>query len=350
MKALIVGGNFGDEPKESKIIRQAYKELKMIPDKNVTLINGGTEEQLKDILSQTTNFDLIIWMPNVSNDMKGYFPKKKKGAVLICSKVMRKGTTEIDAVSRIFKFSGNAVITIDTTNPKFEFKLIDALGNVWTNTVFVRDIVRYILQLYEWTGKSLRINTSKTSQVNTIACLPKLLEINKFVSQQCQKSFGERFFGNLSTRCTKLFPSSRLTDNTFLMSARNSNKDFLGVEDMILINGTFEYSGERKPSVDAPVQISIYNKFPNINFMIHGHAYIKNAIYTKKYRPCGDVFEADEVWITITEKYPSGVESLVNKEAVNLKNHGFLLMAETIKGLEEMVIMAIFEAKGIEGI
>ena len=53
-------------------------------------------------------------MPNIDNEEEKQYPIKKKGSVLICSKVMREGYKPIDAISRIFKMQGNAVIAIYT--------------------------------------------------------------------------------------------------------------------------------------------------------------------------------------------------------------------------------------------
>ena len=73
---------------------------------------------------------------------------KKRGSVLIVTKRMRSDTTEIDALSRIFKFGGNAVICISAVGAtgltRFSFKLIDALGNVWVED---RDIAMLIARI-----------------------------------------------------------------------------------------------------------------------------------------------------------------------------------------------------------
>lgn len=70
-------------------------------------------------------------MPNISNENIKQYPKKSIGNVLIVSKVMREGYTDIDAINRIFKMHENAVIAIYNDSNIFRFKLIDALGNVW---------------------------------------------------------------------------------------------------------------------------------------------------------------------------------------------------------------------------
>jgi hypothetical protein len=101
IQTLIVGGNFGDEPKSSSVVTKIANQLEI-----TEVINGGT----LDSLPHEMNMDLILWMPNITNESPKQYPKKGNGNVLICSKVMRDGYTVIDAVSRIFKMRGNAVI------------------------------------------------------------------------------------------------------------------------------------------------------------------------------------------------------------------------------------------------
>lgn len=60
MEIIIVGGNFG-VPKESSIIRKISDISKISK-----VINGGIE---KDLPSEI-NEDLIIWMPNIPNEIE----------------------------------------------------------------------------------------------------------------------------------------------------------------------------------------------------------------------------------------------------------------------------------------
>jgi hypothetical protein len=46
-----------------------------------------------------------------------------------------------------------------------------------------------------------------------------------------------------------------------------------------------KYYGNKKPSVDTPVQLMIYQNAPAINYMIHGHYYVYGAPFTKSFYP-----------------------------------------------------------------
>ncbi len=99
MRTIIVGGDT-DTGRESSIVKQLHD---IVPWSHIH--NGELPKQIN-------GFDLTIWMPNISNEEPKDYPKKDKGSVLICSKVMRNGYTHIDSVSRIFKMHGHAVIEI----------------------------------------------------------------------------------------------------------------------------------------------------------------------------------------------------------------------------------------------
>ena len=151
MKRLVVGGDFGVE-KKSTIARLLATEL------FADVYNGGTIEQLDNAKNMIVDYDLVVWMPNINNEVPKQYPVKKKGSVLICSKVLREGTSVGDAVARIFKMNANAVIAIDTSKEHYVFKLIDALGNMWIETEVVDELGKAIEKLAYWTKASKRKN------------------------------------------------------------------------------------------------------------------------------------------------------------------------------------------------
>jgi ribulose-5-phosphate 4-epimerase/fuculose-1-phosphate aldolase len=105
----------------------------------------------------------------------------------------------------------------------------------------------------------------------------------------------------------------------------------------LLEDGSIEYYGESKPSVDTPIQISLYKDFPHVNYMIHGHTYVEGAEFTDNYFPCGDMREYYETRVLINQ--PFGV--------LNLVNHGFFMYADTLENLEEMVDKMVFMERNV---
>lgn len=349
MKVSIIGGNFGDNPKQSSIINKMSSSFSLLKNdvQSIIMYNGGNLDSLPEILID----DLVIWMPNIDNENRKQYPNKKNGTVMICSKVMREGYTNVDAVSRVFKMHANAVIAIYDNNGIKEFKLIDALGNIWIKTTDISILINAIIGFYYFTKKAVRINSKQLNSIippitNFISDIEKItkfrydlhefIQINNSLASYIQLTCGDRFFGNLSTRCQKLFPTAKCETTLMHVSPRNSDKKYLEVEDFVpcyyINDNEIGYYGDKKPSVDSPVQLKIYNNFPDINFMIHGHAFIENTSETKNYCLCGDLNEYDEIKNLITS----------NVGGINLKNHGFLIYADTIENLKKYVFKLNF--------
>lgn len=355
MKVLIVGGGPG---KDSGVITKITRLFSELPETDLVVSCNGYNPGRDDV--DTKGYDLILWWPDIDNAEEKIYPVKDQGAVLVCSKMMRALTTRTDAVSRIFKMHGNAVVAISLppakagcescirnckgTHPSccqetgwhdyyyggpFQFELIDALNNTWRKTTDLSKLVQMIVDLYKWTKESKRRSLKQNMAVD--AALDKLpmeeigefMQLNRGLALKVAEGCGNRFFGNFSTRCTKLFPSTRKGKDYFFFSPRNVDKRYLEPSDVVLCDHEYYY-GDRKPSVDTPVQLELYKHFPNINWMIHGHAYIKDAFMTDFYCPCGDMREVDEVVKLV---------SATGSARVNLLNHGFILMSKTLKGM-----------------
>jgi hypothetical protein len=228
----------------------------------------------------------------------------------------------------------NAVIEIYKKRDRVYFQLVDALGNTWgVKTDSIKSLCKNIKNLYNWTKRSKRISLTKISDNSlnmgcmklNVGTVEDFIIINNRLAQECAIGCGNRYFGNYSTRCTKLFPSMRSNGPYyFLFSPRNTDKRYVTPSDLVTVNDMNQYFGS-KPSVDTPIQLEVYKTFENINFMIHGHAYIKSAPFTNKYFPCGDLREVDEIC------------KLTNRgfKTINLKKHGFLIMAESLNDFDK---------------
>ena len=344
-KGLIVGGNFSDgfgEQKSSSVISQLSNHLKLDE------FNSGLISDIEKYANNLQGYDLVIWAPNVNNEVEKIYPKKAPGSVLICSKVLRENRDFGDAIARIFKMNGNAVITIESAEKPFVFNLIDALGNVWCRTTDLKELALKIEGLYNWTKASIRTGSKEVEFISEELFpmeLKELCQVVKDVADKVENERGGRYFGNVSTRCGKMFPSFRSEYDIVLMSGRNVSKSRISPEDFVytkLVDGKVLYHGEKKPSVDTPIQLSLYKQCKNINFLIHGHAYIDNADYTDHYFPCGDLRELTAV----IDKVNPDAKSIV----LNLKNHGFIIGADSMDQLKKIVAESVFKHRqvGIE--
>lgn len=345
MKTLIVGGDFGLVPKASKIL----DELAYSITGPKVVHNGGNLFELEALAEAAKNYSVIIWMPNIINSVAKIYPKKSTGAILIISKAIKGQQTIGDAVSRIFKLHANAVIAITSArllkenqpdDIRYTFQLLDALGNSWASTQQIQRISIAINDLVQWTGQSTRQATVFSPEImqhkeNIVDLTPFFSAVHK-VAAKVENERGGRYFGNASTRCEFTFPTAKLDDNLILVSGRSTPKDKLSIDDMIYTKlnqqDTLYYGiQDTKPSVDTPIQLQLYAKYPLVRYMIHGHAYIQGAPMTEKYFPCGDLRELDQLTKVIDAAlfYPNFV--------VNIKNHGFLIGTSTIAAMQSIV-------------
>ena len=321
---LIVGGTFANVPKASSVIKKLAANIRSKFER-VTVINGGTIDEIQNI--SVRGYRLIIWMPNLSNEIEKVYPQKDIGAVLICSKVIHDNLTIGDAVSRIFVMQANAVIAITSENKTFHFNMVDALGNTWVKTSDLIQLTEDIKNFYEWSSNSTRIPSIRDIRLPLHTVTPELTElcnVVKSIADKVESERGGRYFGNVSTRCEKLFPSM-IDKECAIVSARNIKKNRLTEDDFVtvkLISETvfFNSSILAKPSVDSAIQLRIYREFPELKYMIHGHAYIENAPFTDMYYPCGDLREAYEIWKLFKN----------NHFVINLKHHGFIIAANNM--------------------
>jgi ribulose-5-phosphate 4-epimerase/fuculose-1-phosphate aldolase len=340
MKVLLVGGNFAGRtgiPKPSGVVEKLGEALK--EDVSVDVVNGGDVWELESL--DLNPYDLVIWMANVDNSQPKKYPTKRKGSVMVISKRMTRGRTELDAVARIFGMQANAVIGIKPDGEQFSFKLMDALGNLWVETEDIKELATAVMSFMKWNSSSRRVGTHRVEPEH----LSEVVELNKVVADKFE-AVKSRYFGNVSTRCMKMSPTSRSCEGDgklIFVSKRNVSKQRLTTEDMIPVlqkdfneNGSdpLKYFGKDKPSVDTPIQMYLYKVFPEINHMIHGHAYIKGAPHTEHYYPCGDLRETKCVQELI-EKI--NWDRTAWHGAINLKNHGFLIFADTLEHLERIV-------------
>lgn len=336
MNTLFVGYRFKEFIENSFI--QKESEIDILFDQSLIL---EVENPPK-----TTGYDLVIWDSNLPVE-------KDKGSVLICV-----GNDNIgESLSRVFRIKANAVIYIKDNL----YELVDALGNLWCRTSDGVELLNNILKLYKWTKSSIRRQSMKSDvylpyDVNSIEPeLNKFCDIIKQVSDSVEKERGGRYFGNASTRCSKMFPSVRSKyeedkkssgyHQYILVSKRNIPKDKIKPNDFVVTRyggaGDFPhrilYFGEDKPSVDTPSQIELYREFPKINYMIHGHAYISseflglNLIHsTDKYCSCGDLREVQEI-----KKYIHHEDC--DFFIINLINHGFIIATDTLEQMKSIV-------------
>lgn len=344
---LIVGGTFDKKGgKRSYIVGLLARYLRC------DAINGGTLEDLYSFRPQGE--DILIWMPKLDNEEDKILPRLKvmnPKMILVSSKVvvMTKNIPSgsnysmFELVTRAIDSKSNLCIIINHSKLSihkqrtFEFSLIDPLGNIFCKrqdiTSFTFTLQARLLQLSQTKRiPSIQLNTSNSPYqepdhqvsidfINLVRTYAERFEMYIMANNP------NRFLGNASTRCQSGFPSMRVTPKSILVSKRNINKTNITKDDFVEVSLFSEtqvlYKGNNKPSVDTPIQIALYNHFPKINYIIHGHCYIKDAPFTQSKVPCGDLREIQEI-LNITDSKDTCFET------INLLGHGCLIMSDSI--------------------
>lgn len=350
MEILIVGGTFDrNGGKPSKIIDALAKsvidftmdESNGLNPLRVSVINGGNLSELTD--SDSINFreyDALFWAPNISNDEAKIIPdiKSRNPKLLLISskRVVEKEYTEADIIGRLLKTKSNLGLMITKPGDRYHFKLLDPLGNCYSDRDNIADVATAMMarvqKIYRMTrNPSKNIGEARDFQIN-----PAFVEFIKHSASEFTKHVNavnpNRLLGNASTRCMFGFPAER-TEGRMFVTQRNIDKQLIDTNGFVEINpdeeSVVEFYGDKKPSVDTPIQIRLFNYYPNINYMVHGHVYVEGAKTTHSKVPCGYLEEFDE----IVALYPDRNEKAF---AVNLRGHGCMLLAETVEDLWKM--------------
>lgn len=360
-KILFVGGNWDlNGGKISKIVDEFAKYLP-----NATVYNGGNYNDLNKILESCIHYDIVLWWANVPNELPKIRNVKDVNykSMLVSSKrnIDNKYSFQ-DLLQRSFALKSNLTIEFSKNDDLYSMKLFDPLGNVWYEGTSIKECSEELLDRLNFI-KNITRESTISSEENigalawffnmfkeeiykseldpTIPIKKEFLNIvrdyaSKFAEATFQTKDVKRFLGNASFRCPKGFPSFR--DGKYIfVSKRNVNKEFIGIEEFVpvyLENSKIYYCGENKPSVDAPIQVRMYEKLPNINYMIHSHCYIDGAPYTQKALPCGAIEEIDEIAKLLEEYYNN--DYYKDFYLMNLIGHGSIMMSKNPEQLRNI--------------
>lgn len=364
-KVLFVAGNFDDDSgRMSGFANKLCLALKN-EDFDMHLFNGGLYSELNGIVNSVTDYNIVIWMPNVPNDKPKLVELIKKvnpSAILVTSKRNDADRYDFRAmVARALKNKSNLFIEFNSVDSGVVSSLFDPLGNCYVNkTLSIPELASILNKRLKELLNFTRVPSTKIGYLKE-----KLVEtedMKKFFAyakdhatkfhEIIHGGHSDRFVGNLSFRCTFGFPSFR-SDNLVFVTKRNIDKREIDVDSFVgvllgMSEGNIKYFGDSKPSVDTPIQVELYHMFPNMKWMMHSHVYIKDAPFTESIVPCGSLEEVNEI-VDAAAKLGDNLNEVV----VNLKGHGSIVMSENVetfngklseryisRGLPEMVSMS----------
>lgn len=330
MNKYIVGGTFdSDGGQPSSVVHVMAKNLQ-----NYKVINGGYIDDLYRF--RPHGIDILIWMPNVDNSEDKILPRLKvmnpKMMLISSKRIDRRNYTDFNVIVGAIKSKSNLCIRIDKSDNRFSFDILDPLGNSFGSTDNIDVMVNILNRRIDELKKVSRMSTQQAefdpfpdSNSVSYGFLSTVQHFGQRFAEIIKAENPDRFLGNASTRCEFGFPSEKRDDH-ILISKRNINKETICSDDFVKTystkNGIF-YVGKCKPSVDAPIQLKLYDYYKKINYIIHGHCYIEGANYTRIKLPCGDLREFNE----IKKLHRSDVDFATT----NIFGHGCLIMCNDLK-------------------
>ncbi len=345
---IIAGTWDGEGGKRSKIADLIFNGItKSGVFEETYFENGGSYGQLSllspdEIALLGRKDQVIIWMPNVPNhlpklrNIKELYPK----SILVSSK--RNTDNEYafqDIIAHALSRKSNLIIEFNRSSveKKIVARLLDPLGNQWYSGSDMEELGVVIAKRAKQLIAITRMATIQSPEAPYE--LKASHELNAFIDdvRDAGEKFSElirpangitRFLGNASFRCESGFPSFRTSEGMIYISKRNVDKTNMNLDSFVHVgmhNGKVWYRGENKPSVDTPIQLSLYNMLPHIRYMIHSHVYVEDAPFTKQMIPCGGMQEVKEILWLIMEKELKHISSF----AVNLKGHGSIIFMQS---------------------
>lgn len=343
IKVLYIAGFFDDHNRRSsKIGEQIFKAVNL-PD--AEYYNGGSFQELSQILEQIKKYQLIFWFADVPNDkpkLVKEIKRRHKACVLITSKRNLEGKyTFLDLIFHAIGIKSNLFVEFSKKGEKYQGRVIDPLGNVFFNYNDDFGLVGKVLrkradELLDYT----RVFSERLGDELEIPDEKEFFELIKKYADVFHKLIhphpeaANRFFGNASFRCERGFPSFKVDDLIFV-SRRNVDKRAIDKNAFVAVKQELpvRYFGDNKPSVDTPIQIKLYDYFSSVRYMLHSHAYVEKAPFTSRIVPCGAIEEANEIIDIFPDK------NKVNF-SVNLKGHGSLILVDRVEHLRGVPYIA----------
>lgn len=353
MKMLLTAGTWNKElnsdgtyGKESHLIAKMYNLLLNEKDFDIDYFNGGRYEDLENLVNTAGNYEIILWMANVPNDLSKVRDVKKVNplALVVGSKRNHYDYEKEDLeytfgqiLNKSLMQRNNMTIEFSKLKGKDKIKmmLFDPLGTSWYDGYDINSLLSIMLKRIRFILKTKR---EKTYGINKTVKIPKHENFFKYVREVAevfQKTIEHdqgitRLLGNASFRYNnQIYVSERDVDKALIDESKFIN--------IFMKDEKVYYYGDKKPSKDAVVQIRLYNKLSNINYIVHSHCYVKGGYFTNIPVPCGALDEIDEVMKVIETYYNNDLSREEYK--INLKGHGCLILANNLELLENNTFM-----------
>lgn len=347
------GKEFNSKIEDNVVVRTIKKNYT-----DVDIFNGGDTDKILETVEKG-NYNIVFWFVKDIDDDTVLFRIKQtnfKIILIVCETIGNEPF--MAALGQIFKVKINLLFLYD----EGIFKCIDPLGNLWYEGKSIEECIQKSVDRINFLNGIKRESTIQADEeIGSLAWYfnqfkqeyvqnnditkeevdeSELLELVKkyakvYTKETTHSDDVEKVLANPGFRCIKGLPSFRHRDVIYVTKRTITNM-YIENEDfvpMISKEGQLYYQGNSKPTVDSPIQIKLYEHFPNINYILHSHCYIDGAVFTSKNYPCGAIEEVEEILRTIQEAYKTFDKDFY---VVNLVGHGSYAMGRTVKDLENI--------------
>lgn len=336
LKVLLVGGTFsegGGHP--SDYVSQLYGALGGLDVFEVDYLNGGTVQQLDDVLRGVQFYSAVLWLASTHGSAERDIKLGSACTLLVTSRNNLRGIYGYpEIISRMLSIRANLCLVFTMgADGTSACTLLDPLGNVFVKEeVVVQEVARALAARLVELGGFTRVGSHRIGDSREIPGNERFFNIARSFAgvfhSMVHAHDTTRFLGNLSFRCTRGFPSFRNEDLIYV-SKRNLGTGDLGRDGFIAVmpeyvDGSVGYFGDMKPSIVAPVQVTLYSMYPSIKYMLHSPGYVRGAPFIEGKLPCGAIEEV------------AAIEALVPPSAdvlfasVNLRGQGSIVMTNDL--------------------
>jgi ribulose-5-phosphate 4-epimerase/fuculose-1-phosphate aldolase len=310
----------------------------------VDLYNGGYYDDLTNLIELVIYYDYVVWWADVPNDKPKIRNVKEINSrcILITSKRNDNNKYSYsELINRALETKANLFVVFSKEDPIYSMRIMDPLGNSWFYGFEIDKCSSVLASRMEYLLSITRQGCKKADGNIDIPDEAEFFELVRHYGDifhdliQPDKGV-TRFLGNSSFRCQRGFPSFK-KDGQVFVSRRNVDKRYIDKDSFVpvkLENNVLYHYGDIKPSVDTPIQIRLYNLYPNINYMIHAHVYIDGAPFTQNNVPCGGLEEIAEIMDV------AGIDFNKDFYAINLIGHGCIVMAKSVEQLKNLPYIA----------
>jgi hypothetical protein len=334
MKTLFVAGDYDDNNgRNSKIAETIFRAMKL---DNVDYRNGGHYNDLLMLYDRIDRYGLVFWLAKIPEDkpsVSAILKSRCNSFVFVSSKRnLEHRLTTFDIVHEALKIKSNLILEFGKQEGRYSARVLDPLGNVFLDYSGNMELVGKVLgkRAKELLGYT-RMKSESIGDKITFPVPDEFLRVIKYHANSFSDFIYKnpeavnRYMGNASFRCANGFPSFR-KENLIFVSRRNVDKRGINSDSFVAVESGGEnvrYFGVKKPSVDTPIQLKLYQNYRNVNFMLHSHNYVKDAVFTKKIIPCGALEEVEE----ITSLFP---DKNLENFSVNLRGHGSIVGSKNL--------------------